>query len=167
MNGRLIVGFIIILVGIGLLLDLNIIQIIIPLFIIIIGIRIVMGRNDKWGWEEGGQTVVNEDNLKRVLVFSGTNQKIKSDDFKRAEIVTVFGGADIDLSEVKVKTENITLDFVAVFGGIKVKVPPNWDITSQGVGILGGFDNKTTPSSEKVKVTLKGTAILGGVEIGN
>lgn len=162
---RLIFGVFIILIGLSVLIDLPVLKILFALFVVWLGMRVIVGR-------EGGfidfreKTEAHEDEIKRVLVFTGINKKFVSSDFKGGEIVAVFGGGDIDLSDVKTKQKELTLELTAVFGGLKVKLPSSWSIKSEGVGILGGYDNKTQLKGRKtVDATIKGAAIFGGVEI--
>ena len=166
-NTRLIIGAFIILIGISILFDLNLFKIIFPLLLIWIGVQVILGKDG--GGNAYVRSDVQEDSIKRVLIFSGINQKISSSNFKGGEIVTVFGGGDIDLSEAKTKEKNIKLELVAVLGGLRIQVPQNWAIQSEGIGILGGFENRTNGKDIKktVEVSIKGVAVLGGVEISN
>jgi hypothetical protein len=56
---------------------------------------------------------------------------------------------------------------VAVFGGLKVRIPKNWKVKSEAVGIIGGFDNRTRNEKADIVVHVKGVAMMGGVEITN
>ena len=162
---RLIIGSIIILIGINILFDIDIFRILFPLLLIWLGARIIWGKDNS---SFTTQSESREDKLKRILIFSGVQQKVQSDNFEGGEIVTIFGGAEIDLSNAKTKQKQIQLDLVAILGGIKITLPPTWSVCSEGVGILGGFNNQAGKDSKKtVEVNLKGVAILGGVDIVN
>jgi predicted membrane protein len=164
MNSRIIFGTIVILVGVGFLFDFNILRFLIPVFLIFIGLQILTGRSQPWNPSE---TTSREDVLERVAVFSGIKQRVTSENFKKAEIVAVFGSGEIDFSETKSKSKTIELDLVAVFGGVKVRIPQNWYVSSEGVGILGGFSDNTAAGGKDVKCLVKGVALFGGVEIVN
>lgn len=163
MTARYIVGAFIILIGLGFLFNFDVFRFIFPVIIILIGIAILTGRHRSWDYSHVNS--ISEDNLKRVLVFSGINAKVESTNFSKGELVAVFGGGDLDLSAVKTKAKEVELDLVAVFGGLRVRIPAEWKVTSEGVGILGGFSVETGKSSGNVLVHLKGAAILGGVEV--
>lgn len=80
----------------------------------------------------------------------------------------VFSGAEIDLGNVKTNKEKLNLELIAVFDGVKVRVPKNWSVKSEGAGVLGGFNNQTKPEGKKlVDVKIKGAAVFGGVDIIN
>lgn len=165
MNARFVVGILIIILGISILFDLNLFKLILPLFLIWIGIQIISGKD----MSHHEMKEASEDKIKRVLMFSGINQKIMTENFQGGEIVTVLGGGQIDLSEVKTKEKQITLELVAIMGGLEITIPKNWKVISEGVGILGGFDNQVKASEGKktTDIYIKGVAVLGGVVIKN
>lgn len=167
MNTRLIIGALIVIVGISILLDLNLFKFLVPLLIIWIGVQIILGKDGTGNSYK--QTEAQEDRIKRVLIFSGLNQTVQSNDFAGGEIVTIFGGAELDLSGVKTKTKNVKMELVSILGSITIKVPENWTVNSEGVGILGGFDNKANGGQTKKTVTadVKGVSVLGSVEVRN
>ena len=93
---------------------------------------------------------------------------ILSKNFKGGDIVNIFGGSEIDLTQADMTTPAI-LEVTAIFGGATLIVPSNWAIKSEAVTIFGGIGDKrkivpTTESPTKTLV-LKGTMIFGGMEI--
>jgi len=83
-------------------------------------------------------------------------------------LVVVFGGGELDLSQVKTKQKQVTIEVVAIFGGLKIIIPPSWQVKSEGVGILGGFNNQAQlKGSKKTTAIIEGVAIFGGVDISN
>jgi predicted membrane protein len=56
----------------------------------------------------------------------------------------------------------------ALMGGISIKVPTDWTVELEGTPVLGGFDEKTMePKDNSKRLVIRGTAIMGGVEIRN
>lgn len=162
---RIVFGTLIILIGLSMLLDINVLRYFIPLLIIYFGFKIIVGE-DKSVIVSGSET--HEDKINRVVIFSGLNNKYISDNFKGGSVVTVFGGGDIDLTDAKTKEKNIKLDLVAVFGGLKVRVPKKWQVNSEGAGILGAFDNNAVKEGDAgVLLNVEGVSIFGGVEVTN
>ncbi len=102
-------------------------------------------------------------------VFSGVVKKVVSKNFQGGHISCVFGGAEIDLSQADMSGQ-ILLKLEAVFGGIKLIVPPHWAIQNEIEGVFHGVDDKRrfNPDASinpgKVLV-LKGSAVFGGIEI--
>jgi predicted membrane protein len=56
------------------------------------------------------------------------------------EVMTVFGGADIDLRDAILPGREITMRAVSVFGGLSITVPPEIRVINSGVAIFGGRD---------------------------
>jgi len=165
-QARLIVGLIIILLGVNILFDLSLVKILFSLFVIWLGVRVLTGNQGKWSVET--KTRMHEDVLKRVILFSKFDTRLLSQDFKKAELVIIFGASDVDLSEVKTKQPSVDLDCVAIFGALKMRVPKSWSVKSDGVGMIGAFTNQAKPPVKKaVEANLKGVAIFGGVNIVN
>lgn len=108
-----------------------------------------------------------EADLDIVSIFSGIKKKILSKEFNGGEIVCVFGGAQVNLSNADFNAP-VVLDLVQIFGGTKLVVPANWEVRSEIATIFGGVDDKrpqpTSVGPEKTLI-LKGTIIFGGVEI--
>lgn len=165
-QSRFFFGILIILIGISLLVDFPLLRFAFPLLIIWLGIKMIsrpVGKKSPTSTSENSENIIN-----RVLIFSGIKQRVLSDDFQKAELVVVFGGGELDLSQAKTKQKQIEIEVVAVFGGMKIIVPKNWHVQSEGMGILGGFNNKTELSgTKKTTAKIDGVAIFGGVEVVN
>lgn len=100
-------------------------------------------------------------------IFAGINKKILSKQFRGGEVVCVFGGAEINLTNADF-TSPIVIDVVNVFGGTKLIVPANWEIRSEATAIFGGIDDKRNQGANMVAektIILKGTIMFGGIEI--
>ena len=51
---------------------------------------------------------------------------------------------------------------------MKLIVPPSWQVQSEGVGILGAFNNQAQLKGvKKTTALVEGVAIFGGVDISN
>jgi len=102
-------------------------------------------------------------------VFYGSKRNISSNSFKGGDLVIVFGGTELDLTQCQIQKEAI-MNLVVVFGGLKLTVPNDWVVTSEVVNILAGMEDKrdkNIPSDTNKKLTLSGTLIFGGIEISN
>lgn len=109
-----------------------------------------------------------DDVVKSTCIFSGAKKVILSKHFKGGELVNIFGGCEIDLTQADM-TSPAVLDVTAIFGGATLIVPSNWAIRSEAVTIFGGIGDKRKimPSNESPIRTLviKGTMAFGGMEI--
>ena len=164
----------------------NISEYIWPIVIIVAGMFMIIrpkrkyykwGRY-KWEWKQyhkyGGipptGSSTSEDYLDSVSVFGGVHKIIMSKDFKGGDVVNIFGGAEINLSQADIKG-SVRLEVVNIFGGAKIIVPANWEVRIKSVPIFGGVEDKRPPSAaqhnpDKVLV-IDATSIFGGVEILN
>lgn len=62
------------------------------------------------------------------------------------------------------------MNITALFGGVEMIVPPDWQVSVSGTPILGAIENKTTRTGseqEGKKVNCRCTVAFGGVEIKN
>ncbi|MGZ8556737.1 MAG: LiaF transmembrane domain-containing protein [Chitinophagaceae bacterium] len=114
------------------------------------------------------ETYSQDDIIDSTNIFSGTKKVILSKNFKGGEIVNIFGGSEIDLSQADM-TAPAVLEVTAIFGGATLIIPANWAIKSEAVTIFGGIGDKrkiTTMTESPTKtLVLKGTMIFGGMEI--
>jgi predicted membrane protein len=167
--------FPIILMIIGILLIVNNINILpigfwdafLPLIFILIGIWIIFGR-----FPVGKSNIsADEHTINYSAVFSGLKQIVNSDDFRGGNITAYFGGADVDLRNVKVVNDDIEINLNVSFGGIELKVPVNWVLIINGSPFFGALENKTHPynlSDEEMKtVKINYNISFGGIEIRN
>jgi hypothetical protein len=109
-----------------------------------------------------------EDIVNATSIFSGTNKSILSKNFKGGEIVNIFGGTELNLSQADMNNEAI-IETTTIFGGIKLIIPSNWTVKSDAAVIFGGIDDKRpmpalNEPTNKV-LTIKGTVIFGGIDI--
>jgi hypothetical protein len=109
--------------------------------------------------------------LHAEYVFSGTRQKLETQDFLGGKVTTVFGGAEIDLRSVGTKREEISIKAEAVFGGIELWVPAHWQTIVRGSAVFGSFEDKTFPAapgqSNAPRLLVTGSAVFGSVIVKN
>jgi hypothetical protein len=110
--------------------------------------------------------------LHAECIFSGTRQKIETQDFLGGKVTAVFGGAEIDLRGAGTKREEISIKAEAVFGGIELWVPAHWQTIVRGSGVFGAFEDKTFPaapgaSAKAPRLVVTGAAVFGGVVVKN
>lgn len=82
-------------------------------------------------------------------------------------IVTLLGGADLDLSEAEFAGPEARLTKVSVIGSTKITVPPNVRVAVSGFSLIGGQDvnvgHATEPDAPVLRV--RAFSILGGIEV--
>lgn len=116
------------------------------------------------------EKVYEDDYLDSVNVFGGSKQHVFSKNFKGGDVVSVFGGCELNLTKADFK-DVVTIDVVAMFGGMKIILPPTWEVKSEVAAIFGGVDDKRSiiPVAEQDRkiVRIKGVALFGGISIAN
>jgi len=118
--------------------------------------------NSQNGFSEGN----TESRPEYFAIFSGSEQKNISNDFKGGSALAIFGGIDVDLSSACL-ISNAEFSANAIFGGIEITVPENARIEVNGFALLGGCDN-TAPLNNNLSLpTLKINyfAFCGGIDI--
>jgi predicted membrane protein len=101
--------------------------------------------------------------------LGGVKRKSVSRAFRGGELTAIMGGIELDLRGASIQGEQAIIDTFSFWGGIDIKVPQDWTVVVNGTPILGGFSDKTARlggDGSKVLV-IKGTALMGGVEIKN
>ncbi|MDM5177355.1 DUF5668 domain-containing protein [Massilia sp. DJPM01] len=102
-----------------------------------------------------------------TAILGGFERRISTPAFRGGDICAIMGGCVLDLRESSIAGD-AELNVFAVMGGITIKCPPDWSIVLKGVPILGGFEEKTSPAPGTGKrLTIRGYAIMGGVEVRN
>lgn len=120
-------------------------------------------------WKERSTTKENfpDDTIETVAIFGGVKKNMISKNFKGGEITCILGGAEINLTQADIQGR-VELEVTQVLGGTKLIIPSHWNVQPEMVAILGGIEDKrqmnSAVSSDKVLV-LKGTSVLGGIEI--
>lgn len=114
--------------------------------------------------------VDKNDIVDSVSIFGGNHHMVYSKNFKGGDVVAVFGGSDINLTQADFDGV-VKMDIVAIFGGVKIVIPPGWEVKSEVTAIFGGIDDRRTlgvPAADPRKILIiEGVAMFGGVDIRN
>lgn len=157
-----------------------------PILVIIIGFELVRGSMFRHRRIARWRTMVDEDiepgccsqssraetvdsdfiNISSILggaEYTFTNKKLKG-----GNVSVIMGGCEIDLRNAEMENDSMILETTAIMGGIGIRVPTHWQVVMQGTPVLGGMNNKTvSPENPAKRLFIKGSAIMGGVEIKN
>jgi len=102
----------------------------------------------------------DEDFVDSTSIFGGAKKNIFSKSFKGGDIVNIFGGTDLDLTQADFNGTAV-LELTTIFGGTKLIIPSNWSIKSDAVIIFGGVEDKrkmqTINENPEKTLVLKGT----------
>ena len=102
--------------------------------------------------------------------MSGVKKSSNAQTFRGGDLTAVMGGVEIDLRQASMEPgSEVTLDTLALWGGIEIRVPEDWEVRTPGFAIMGGFVDESRPPSEPTgkRLLVGGMALMGGVEIKN
>jgi predicted membrane protein len=109
--------------------------------------------------------------LSEFAFMGGGTRVIESPDFRGGDITVIMAGLEIDLRKAQIAGDQAVIDVFALWGGIEIRVPTEWSVDVKGVAILGAFENTARSSSVEgspaKRLVIRGTALMGGVEIKN
>ena len=111
-----------------------------------------------------------DDNVDVFAILGGFERRITTPAFRGGEVTAIMGGCSLDLrnSSIDPVTGEAVINVFAVWGGVTLKVPPDWTVVLHGTPIMGGFEEKTVPPPDGSKrLIVRGYAIMGGVEVRN
>jgi predicted membrane protein len=153
-----------------------------PALLMLLGIGIVLRiffPKSKKIWNKAGPDFsanANEINCDEYInvsrVFSGTNLLVQSNNFKGGKASFIFGGGEIDLRNAQLAEGINIIKIECIFGGVKIFLPENWDVTLETTGVFGGFsDERRHVAIDNLdrtkKLVIKAEAVFGGGEISN
>jgi predicted membrane protein len=103
-------------------------------------------------------------------LLSGIKRRWGKSAFRGAAVTAFMGGCELDLREALMSSgELAVIDVFVIMGGVNIFVPPNWPVSQEVVPLLGGVHDKTrsVPSNPAQHLLVRGTVVMGGVEISN
>ncbi len=146
-----------------------------PLIFVAIGFLIIFRKGGHFKHRvfstSGASTSANErDVIEEVNIFGGTNKVINSDNFKGGNVVSIFGGSEINMTNCKLAEGQNELEVTFIFGGSTLIIPHDWKIELDVVAIFGGFGDKRRKDpnmvyDDKKLLIVKGFVLFGGGEI--
>ncbi len=100
--------------------------------------------------------------------MGGNVRTIAAEDFLGGDAVVVMGGCEIDLTNARITREAV-IDLLTFWGGIEIRVPRNWIIENHVNPLLGGVavHTKNPKDGDGPRLIVRGSAIMGGIEIRN
>jgi hypothetical protein len=104
--------------------------------------------------------------FRAFAVMAGNHVRIGSQEFGGGQALAVMGGCEIDLDSVRNAAGEATIDVLAFWGGIDIRVPRGWQVVDRVTPILGGFEDKTSAAIPGApRLVVRGASIMGGVEV--
>ena len=135
-----------------------------PLILVAIGIRTLINvMSDSEALSE-----VSESEEAAAAFLGAVERRNRSADFRGGSASAFMGGVNLDLTEADIAGERAVIHVFAMMGGLEIRVPEEWTVEVGVTSIMGGVEDKTRgPAATAKRLVLKGTVIMGGIEIRN
>jgi hypothetical protein len=106
------------------------------------------------------------DELALVAVFDGIDLTSRATSFRGGSVLAWYGGISLDLREATL-APGAHLTVHTLFGGVAIRVPPEWRLESSLQALAGGADVRPgAESPEAPTLTIDGRALFGGIAVG-
>jgi Domain of unknown function (DUF1707)/Cell wall-active antibiotics response 4TMS YvqF len=82
-------------------------------------------------------------------------------------VVSLIGGADLDLSQAQLAAPEVTLTKVSLLGGVSIAVPPGVRVDASGFSLIGGTSVAAgpEPGPGAPTVRIRAYSLLGGIRV--
>jgi hypothetical protein len=108
-----------------------------------------------------GDQVVSE-----VAIWAGKQRRNASSVFRRADLVAIMGGVELDLRQATTATGEAVIDVFVMWGGVEIWVPPDWAVSNQVSLLMGGAEDKSSGTqTARHRLIVRGVVVMGGLEI--
>jgi hypothetical protein len=107
------------------------------------------------------------DEVALVAILDGIELKSHARSFRGGSMFTWLGGIAVDLKDAEL-ADGAHLEVGSVFGGIAIRVPPEWRVDARVKTFGGGVAVKAPePHSDSAPtLTIDGFAAFGGIAVG-
>jgi hypothetical protein len=107
-----------------------------------------------------------EDSVNSFAFMSGVKRNIFSSSFRRAQLTAIMGGVEFDLRQCTATGGESVIDVFAIWGGIGIRVPADWQVVSEVTPLMGGVDDRSGHVQPfRHRLVIKGAVLMGGVEV--
>ena len=139
----------------------------IPLVIALWGAKLVW---DALSRRKPRSGIANDDSVVHAFaLMAGIQWQSTSRDFQGGDASAIMGGVELDLRSAQIQPgQEVVLDTLSIMGGIEITVPSGWKVVGDVLPIMGGFvDNTSGATTGAPRLTVRGTAVMGSVEVKN
>lgn len=141
----------------------------IPLGIALLGAKLIWEAvSRRSGRVDDGARDPN-DTVHAFAMMSGVRNQSISRSFRGGDANAIMGGVEVDLREAAIANgDSPIIDTFAFWGAVEIFVPPNWRVVGNVMPLMGGYEDNTKYNGEPgPTLTIRGTAIMGAVEVKN
>jgi hypothetical protein len=103
-----------------------------------------------------------------VSIMSGHDRKGRWRVGRHLKVISVMGGASVDLNDAELTEKDTTITVFALMGGNEIRVPENVNVVVSDFAFMGGNDSKIgelLPDPGGPTLHIKMISIMGGSEV--
>lgn len=133
-----------------------------PLFIVLFGLSIIH-RQFRSGPSGTGSSKVTGYGF-----FGGSEKRVTASAFESANLTALFGGAELDLRDADLAGRPAHVSCIAMFGGVEVHVPEDWNVEMDVLPLFGGASDermRRERDHDEIDLVVSGFVAFGGVEV--
>ncbi|WP_255193313.1 LiaF transmembrane domain-containing protein [Natronobeatus ordinarius] len=133
-----------------------------PVLVIAFGLSIVLGQY------RSRVRATDDAYTSTFAAFGSVEKRNTSQSFAGGDLTAIFGGTELDLRDVELEERPAQVNAVALFGGVDVIVPREWNVRMDVLPILGGASDdrpRREGQHEEVDLVVTGFAAFGGVSV--
>ena len=105
---------------------------------------------------------------KNMAIFSAQKLDHGATDYTGGTLTAVMGGYEVDLTQAEIRQGPVVLNVYAMWGGIEIKVPEDWDVVSEVTPVMAGVEvhaPRSAVTDPKKRLIIRGAALMGGIEV--
>jgi len=107
--------------------------------------------------------IAASDEVGAVSISGTNNRRITTSQFAGAEVIVVFGEAEIDLRDVTHGSGTSVVEAVSVFGDVELRVPSEWNVRLDMLTALGDTTDRRPRQPDTADATSEQDLIVTGV----
>ena len=149
-----------------------------PVFIVIVGLAILLGRRDRRTRRQeraAGHVVEGRTSTRSAsgdiwrAAFNSIEERYEGQEFRGGEVETNFGNVALDLRDTELSGGSALLEVNLTFGGLHMRVPPGWQVdlgkVNNHFGHVQDKRGKPIPEAPTGVLKVEGTVTFGNLEI--
>jgi hypothetical protein len=118
-----------------------------PLVVVLFGLSLVL--DHVRGRPSGDAARDGSDYVSTFAAFGGSEERSTSHSFTGASLTAAFGGVELDLRDAEVADPPARVNALAVFGGVEVYAPREWEVDLDVLPLFGGAsDERPRPAPD-------------------
>jgi predicted membrane protein len=120
-------------------------------------------------WRQGDSS---DSDFNQLAILGGFKRRVTAKNFRGGSVMAIMGGFEIDLRQAGIEGDSATIEASSIMGGGEIKVPDNWRISMDGIGLFGACVDEThqippTDGVPQKHLIVKGINFMGGVVVKN